>query len=289
MLLIISGCSSTTIKLHEAKNINEIANITTSCNKPCRNTIKEQIGFDQPYEQLYGTILEINGQEGTRKVKKGKAFNPRVGTVNIEVKSGINELVLDHNKRFVIGEPERLSVDLLGGHKYSIQAIKVVHGVINTLDSSFMTYRWFPLIFDLTENKIVYVNPNEVNKTKVEPRKNKLYRCISPEEFSEELLKERGCKVYNITEVTEPVKSLIRIEPRYPKFAIENNISGHITSELIINEIGEVVDVKIIESVPVGIFDAEGIRVLKKWKYKPAELNKLKVMQKMTLTLGFET
>jgi len=88
MLLIISGCASTDIKLHEEKNINEIAKITTSCNKSCSNTIKSKIGFDHRYELIDGTILEINGQEGTRKVREGRAFNPSIGTVDIEVKAG---------------------------------------------------------------------------------------------------------------------------------------------------------------------------------------------------------
>ena len=190
MLLIISGCANTAIKLHEEQSIKEIAKITTSCNKSCSNTIKNEIGFDHRYELIGGTILEINEQEGTRKVREGKAFNPSIGAVDIEVKAGKNELLLDHNKRFVIGKPERLSLNLLGGHKYSIQAIKVEHGAMNMIDSSFMTYRWFPLIFDITENKIVHVDPKEINVAKAEPRKSKFYSCISPKEYSEKLLKE---------------------------------------------------------------------------------------------------
>jgi len=196
--------------------------------------------------------------------------------------------VLDHNKRFVIGKPERLSLNLLGGHKYSIQAIKVEYRTMNMIDSSFMTYRWFPLIFDLTEHTIVHVDPKEINVAKAEPRKSKFNSCIFPKEYSEELLKERGCKVFTQTEVTEPAKLIVRIQPKYPKFAAENNITGQIKAELIINEIGGVVDVKIIESMPSGIFDEEGIKAFKKWKYKPAKFNELKVMQKTVITYGFE-
>jgi TonB family protein len=288
VLLALSGCSSTTIKLHEVKTSNEIAIITTTCNKSCSNAIKIKIGFDHRYERIDGTILEINGQEGTRKVREGNAFNPSIGTVNIEVQSGKNELVLDHNKRFVVGNPERLSLNLIGGHKYSMQAVKVEYGAMSALDSSFKTYRWFPVVFDLTENKIVYVNPKEINVVKQSPKKSKFYSCISPKEYSEELLKARGCMVYSKIEVTEPAKLIVRIEPKYPKLAVENKITGHLKAELIINEIGGVVNVKIIESMPAGIFDEEGVKVFKKWKYKPAKLNESKVMQKTVITYGFE-
>jgi protein TonB len=139
----------------------------------------------------------------------------------------------------------------------------------------------------LTEATQPIIAP-KVAITKIKKRNEKYYTCISPKEYSEVLLKERGCKVYNDTEVTEPAKALVTIGPRYPPFAAKNNISGYIKAELIINEIGGVVNVKIIESVPVGIFDKEGINVLKRWKYKPAMLKTAKVIQKVTLTLEFK-
>ena len=131
------------------------------------------------------------------------------------------------------------------------------------------------------------VTSQKSNSTKA-VKNNKFYSCISPKEYSEKLLNERGCKVYNKSEVTEPVKAVVAMQPKYPDFAAENQITGHLKAELIVNEIGGVVNVKIIESVPEGIFDAEGIKVFKKWKFKPAKLNESKVMQKTIITYEFK-
>ena len=87
-----------------------------------------------------------------------------------------------------------------------------------------------------------------------------------------------GCKstpsvVYQEGEVTSPNAPIIRVLPKYPKSALDENISGYVKAKFVIQENGSVSDIVIIESVPESIFDAEAIRVLKKWKYKPALLN----------------
>jgi TonB family protein len=47
-----------------------------------------------------------------------------------------------------------------------------------------------------------------------------------------------------------------------------------------INEIGEVVNIKVVKSTHKGILDKAAIRALKKWKYKPKVVNGIAVLQK---------
>ena len=120
------------------------------------------------------------------------------------------------------------------------------------------------------------------------PRDSKFYYCVSPEDYSEELLIERGCKVFNKDEVTQAARLIVRIPPKYPRIAVENKISGHVKAELIINEIGGVLNVNIIESVPKGVFDKQGVKAMKKWKYRSAKFEELNVIQKVTVTYDFK-
>lgn len=78
-------------------------------------------------------------------------------------------------------------------------------------------------------------------------------------------------KVYDNELVTIQSTPIIRVDPKYPNGDL--SLNGHITANLIINESGEVSKVKIIESVPSGVFDKEAKRVLKYWRYRPASLN----------------
>ena len=161
LVVTLSGCASSPIKLYAPKNLepSNIAKITTSCNKLCSSAIKKQLGFDSRYQRNDGLLLEIDGKEGERKVKNGNAFNSSMdGSLNVEVEAGNHELVVDHNSRLVRGKPERFTVDLLGGHEYVVARIRVeyIKGVM---------YRWFPLVFDTTSNKVVYANNRSFNES----------------------------------------------------------------------------------------------------------------------------
>ncbi|OCQ23778.1 hypothetical protein A7985_07510 [Pseudoalteromonas luteoviolacea] len=81
------------------------------------------------------------------------------------------------------------------------------------------------------------------------------------------------CKTYpghypaNYTYVPDEIKPIVRIEPRYPKKAHENGVTGFAKlSYSVIN--GTVSNIKIIESSPTGVFDSVSISALQKWKYQ---------------------
>ena len=60
------------------------------------------------------------------------------------------------------------------------------------------------------------------------------------------------------------------IEPHYPTAAAKNKTEGYVKASLITDEQGCVINVSIIESYPLGVFDASMIKALKLWRYSPA-------------------
>jgi protein TonB len=93
--------------------------------------------------------------------------------------------------------------------------------------------------------------------------------------------------IYYGHEVTIPATPIERSKPDYPISAARKYISGFIIAELVIAEDGEVEEMKVVESVPTGVFDAKGKRAIKKWKYKPAQINGKPVKQKVTVRLDW--
>ena len=67
----------------------------------------------------------------------------------------------------------------------------------------------------------------------------------------------------------ESVSPIVRIEPKYPKQAAEQNIEGSVVLGFTINADGSTDNIKVISADPQGVFDSEAIRALKKWRYKP--------------------
>ncbi|AWB65391.1 iron siderophore transporter TonB [Saccharobesus litoralis] len=80
-------------------------------------------------------------------------------------------------------------------------------------------------------------------------------------------------KVYQQSEVNQISKPIVRVTPRFPKNTSNKSLSGYIKAKYVVKEDGRIGDVVILESQPKGFFDAEGIKAIKKWRYRPAILN----------------
>jgi len=86
----------------------------------------------------------------------------------------------------------------------------------------------------------------------------------------------------NYTFIPEEIKPIVRIEPRYPKKALDEKIEGYVKlSYSVINSY--VTKVKIIESTN-DVFNAEAIRALKKWRYQDTHKNCVQYPQEYKLT-----
>lgn len=62
---------------------------------------------------------------------------------------------------------------------------------------------------------------------------------------------------------------IVKVAPQYPRHALNRGIEGHVTLEYTVTKQGTVIDPKIIESQPQGIFDKVAIKSALRYKYKP--------------------
>lgn len=76
----------------------------------------------------------------------------------------------------------------------------------------------------------------------------------------------------------------------YPELARRQGVSGYVSMNVLINEMGTVEDVEIIESKPKEIFDLKADSTIRMWKFEPATYNGKKVkvwaLQKIVFKLN---
>lgn len=74
------------------------------------------------------------------------------------------------------------------------------------------------------------------------------------------------------TYIPDEIKWLVKIEPKFPEKAVKESISGYVKlSYTVVN--GRVKNIKVIESSPSGVFEAEAIKALERWRYEDTYKN----------------
>ncbi|ABA57129.1 energy transducer TonB [Nitrosococcus oceani] len=80
---------------------------------------------------------------------------------------------------------------------------------------------------------------------------------------------------------------LVRISPQYPRRAARRGLEGSVTVAFIITKEGSVRDPKVIESHPSGIFEQAALQAIKRWKFKPKQIEGQLVEQRATQEIEF--
>lgn len=81
---------------------------------------------------------------------------------------------------------------------------------------------------------------------------------------------------------------LVRVEPMYPRSAMQRGVEGYVTVQFTISKTGTVVNPKIIDADPKNVFDQAAISAIKKWKYNPKVQDGVAVDRPgVTVTLEF--
>ncbi|GEA51983.1 protein TonB [Vibrio inusitatus NBRC 102082] len=71
----------------------------------------------------------------------------------------------------------------------------------------------------------------------------------------------------------QQVMPLHRMEPRYPARALSRKIEGYVVMSFTINEVGNPINIEVVQSEPKRVFDREATRALQRWKYQPLVVN----------------
>ncbi len=80
---------------------------------------------------------------------------------------------------------------------------------------------------------------------------------------------------------------MVQIKPLYPSKAKRMGTEGYVTVELDVDASGHVTAMKILKSVPEGVFNKSVKKALRKWKFRPKSIDGTPVAQKGVLTLKF--
>jgi protein TonB len=85
------------------------------------------------------------------------------------------------------------------------------------------------------------------------------------------LLETGAAKSLVMTEesVDEPPRPISRRAPEYPPRA-RRGVTGQVTVSLLIGARGEVVDVKVLEAEPAGVFEDAALTAVRQWRFQPA-------------------
>lgn len=84
--------------------------------------------------------------------------------------------------------------------------------------------------------------------------------------------------------VKEP-RLITRVDPRYPPLAVQTHLQGTVIVEAIIDEHGDVVEVKVVSGPPLLIQSA--LDAVRRWKYEPTYLNDEPLAVQLNVTVQF--
>jgi len=62
---------------------------------------------------------------------------------------------------------------------------------------------------------------------------------------------------------------LVRVQPVYPRRALEQGVEGWVILEFTVSEMGDVENAVVVDANPKGWFDRSALAAIKKYKYKP--------------------
>ena len=84
----------------------------------------------------------------------------------------------------------------------------------------------------------------------------------------------------------QPARLIHAVLPSYPQIARSNRVAGDVTLDALVDESGNVLDVKVIAG-PLLLRDA-AMEALRQWKYEPARLDGQPTPMHLTVTIKFQ-
>src|ERR1044072_3810508 len=85
----------------------------------------------------------------------------------------------------------------------------------------------------------------------------------------------------------EPPQVISRVQPVYPEVARLTRVQGVVIVEAVIDEHGDVKQVRVLKGLPMGL-DTAAVDAIRRWKFKPATFDGRPVSVYFTLTVNFK-
>ncbi|MCB9679855.1 MAG: TonB family protein [Alphaproteobacteria bacterium] len=108
------------------------------------------------------------------------------------------------------------------------------------------------------------------------------------DEATDALIGEVGDVVMTAETVDAPPRPVDVVQPEYPVRARADAITGYVTLSVLVDEQGNVSDLRILEARPPGVFDNAALNAVRQWHFRPATYEGRAVSVRATQTLRFE-
>ncbi len=94
--------------------------------------------------------------------------------------------------------------------------------------------------------------------------------------------------VFELSEVDQPPRPLVKVPPFYPLSARAKGIEGKVELVFVVQADGAVSDVEVTDAFPGTIFVEAALRALRQWRFKPGTKDGQPVATRVRLPLGFK-
>lgn len=96
-----------------------------------------------------------------------------------------------------------------------------------------------------------------------------------------------GKLVFDLNEVDKKPVATSKAQPFYPYRAKRRKIEGEVILHIVITAQGRVSEVKVVSAKPAGYFEDAAVKAVKKWKFKPGQVDGENVAVKREQTIKF--
>ena len=94
--------------------------------------------------------------------------------------------------------------------------------------------------------------------------------------------------VFDLSEVDQPPRSLVKVPPFYPLSARAKGIEGKVELVFVVQTDGSVSDIEVTDSFPGKIFVQAALRAVRQWRFKPGTKDGQPVATRVRLPLRFQ-
>jgi protein TonB len=90
-----------------------------------------------------------------------------------------------------------------------------------------------------------------------------------------------------VSPTVTPARAVSRPPPRYPPAARRDGLTGVVTLAIQVGEQGSILAVRVVDSDPVGVFDAAALESVRAWRFEPATRDGVPVTTWVRQTIRF--
>nr|HDM59044.1 energy transducer TonB [Bacillota bacterium] len=94
--------------------------------------------------------------------------------------------------------------------------------------------------------------------------------------------------VFELSEVDQPPRPLVKVPPLYPLSARAKGIEGNVVLVFVVQADGSVSDIEVEESFPGKIFVDAALRAVRQWRFKPGTKDGQPVATRVRLPVRFQ-